>query len=288
MKPVKPNTGTASKGSATRADAPATKPSSAAGAKATQKLRRRPNWVVWRGRSTVSLYSAICLIHNITPGHDYVNELREAGDSRCKHFDGHLITLKQSQPLDERLRAVPPFGPKLTDRTFISLRGFIDFVRKHDPFPGVTIPKEFWALEPPLLSAPATANPFSQRDTAVPPGKRAEAATPHSPMTVPPQSPAAPVTASAAKEPSPAPRSSPASVPKLKSNPTAASRSIELDGPGFLSLTDVLAVMSVKRSTWYSGMKKGIYPRPVPLVEGGRRVGWRKADINDLVDGLAK
>src|ERR1035437_9154988 len=39
-----------------------------------KKLRRTPNWVSWNGRPTVSLFSAICLIRNITPGRKYLAE----------------------------------------------------------------------------------------------------------------------------------------------------------------------------------------------------------------------
>lgn len=48
----------------------------------------------------------------------------------------------------------------------------------------------------------------------------------------------------------------------------------------FLTLAEVLREISVSRSTWYDGIKKGIYPRGYSL--GARRVGWRSCDIEDL------
>ncbi len=283
-----------SNGAATARDGSATaKPASTRTTKAAEvsrKLLHRPSWTVWQGRPTVSLFSAICLVHNITPRRKYVDQLHEEKDPRWRHFEGHLKTLKDWQPLDERLRAVPPSNQAPGDRTRVRLDYFIEFVRERKPFGGMTIPDEFWALKPPLVSASAIADPSGQQDTAAHPGRRAGAAIPRSPAPVPPRSHTAPVSPSVATAtaPSPAPAAAPASASKLKSHVTTAARSIDLDGPGFLSLANVLAIMSVKRSTWYAGMKAGVYPRPVPLVPGGRKVGWRKSDIKMLVDGLAR
>ena len=46
-----------------------------------------------------------------------------------------------------------------------------------------------------------------------------------------------------------------------------------------------MAIFPVSRSSWYAGIAKGIYPKPVKLGDG-RKVGWPTAEIKKLVDGL--
>lgn len=48
-----------------------------------------------------------------------------------------------------------------------------------------------------------------------------------------------------------------------------------------LKLKETLAEVRVSRSTWYSGIKEGMYPAPVKI--GKRAVAWRKADIEKLI-----
>mgnify|MGYP001002064295 CR=1 FL=1 len=48
-----------------------------------------------------------------------------------------------------------------------------------------------------------------------------------------------------------------------------------------LKLKEALAEVRVSRSTWYAGIKEGIYPPPVKI--GKRAVAWRKADIEKLI-----
>jgi predicted DNA-binding transcriptional regulator AlpA len=60
---------------------------------------------------------------------------------------------------------------------------------------------------------------------------------------------------------------------------------VNLDQPGFLSLHDVLAILPVSRSSWYAGIKKGIYPAAVSMG-GLRKVGWKTQEIRELVDRL--
>lgn len=60
---------------------------------------------------------------------------------------------------------------------------------------------------------------------------------------------------------------------------------VNLDQPGFLSLRAVLAILPVSRSSWYEGIKKGIYPKAVSMG-GLRKVGWPTAEIKKLVDKL--
>ena len=53
---------------------------------------------------------------------------------------------------------------------------------------------------------------------------------------------------------------------------------------GFLRLPQVLKIIPVSRSTWYRGIKSGIYPKPVKL--GLRASGWRKEAIQACVQQL--
>jgi predicted DNA-binding transcriptional regulator AlpA len=68
--------------------------------------------------------------------------------------------------------------------------------------------------------------------------------------------------------------------PKRQSNGV-----VNLEQPGFLRLRDVLAILPVSRSSWYAGIKKGIYPTAVSMG-GPRKVGWKTQDIKKLVDKL--
>jgi len=53
---------------------------------------------------------------------------------------------------------------------------------------------------------------------------------------------------------------------------------------GHLRLPHVLKIIPVSRSTWYRGMKSGIYPRPVKL--GIRASGWKIEAIQNCVVAL--
>ena len=243
--------------------------------KGIKKPRHQPNWVVWQGRPTVSLFSAICLISGITPGRKYVAKLSELDDPRCKHFDGHLITLKKWQPLDDRLRSVPPTDAKPTDRTEVSLRGFIDFVRDRMPFPGATMPDEFLNLNPPSIPAPTRIGGGGQPDQLEHPGQREQLPSPAPSIAAMP----------AAVGETPPPLIS-ASVKRRPSKPLRpVNRVVNLDQNGLLRLREVLEVFPVSRSAWYAGIAKGIYPRSVKMSEG-RSVGWHSALIKKLVDRL--
>ena len=46
---------------------------------------------------------------------------------------------------------------------------------------------------------------------------------------------------------------------------------------GFLRLPAVLAVIPVSKSTWWTGVKTGRFPKPVKL--GPRMTAWRVEDI---------
>jgi len=43
-------------------------------------------------------------------------------------------------------------------------------------------------------------------------------------------------------------------------------------------------LIPVSKSTWYRGIKRGHYPRPLRLSP--RRVGWRRCDIESLMAAL--
>ncbi len=50
---------------------------------------------------------------------------------------------------------------------------------------------------------------------------------------------------------------------------------------GLLRLWEVLSFLPIKKSTWYDGIAKGIYPKPVRL---GRATCWRARDIRRLIE----
>lgn len=50
---------------------------------------------------------------------------------------------------------------------------------------------------------------------------------------------------------------------------------------GFIRLPEVLKVFPVSKSTWWSGVKDGRYPKPVKL--GPKITAWRVEDIRQLI-----
>ena len=54
---------------------------------------------------------------------------------------------------------------------------------------------------------------------------------------------------------------------------------------GFLRLQEVLELIPVSRTSWYAGIQKGIFPRPVPLM-GSRAKGYRIKDIKNLLASM--
>lgn len=61
---------------------------------------------------------------------------------------------------------------------------------------------------------------------------------------------------------------------------------------GFLRLKQIIGdtkagippIIPVKKSTWWAGIKMGLYPIPVRL--SARTTAWRVADIRDLIKRL--
>lgn len=56
----------------------------------------------------------------------------------------------------------------------------------------------------------------------------------------------------------------------------------ESNRPILLRLPAVQAIIPVSRSTWYAGIKEGIYPAPIKI--SARASAWRLADIQNLVE----
>lgn len=54
---------------------------------------------------------------------------------------------------------------------------------------------------------------------------------------------------------------------------------------GFLRLPQVLKLIPVSRSTWWSRVRTGDFPAPVKL--GPRMTAWRVEDIRALIESLS-
>ncbi len=50
-----------------------------------------------------------------------------------------------------------------------------------------------------------------------------------------------------------------------------------------IKLKDVLQIIPVSKSTWYEGIRKGIFPKPVK-IKGLNSSFWRKSDIEKIVE----
>ncbi len=53
----------------------------------------------------------------------------------------------------------------------------------------------------------------------------------------------------------------------------------------FLRLPQVLEIIPVSKSTWWSGIRDGRFPKPVKLSV--RTSAWLQSDIDELCDRLA-
>ncbi len=58
----------------------------------------------------------------------------------------------------------------------------------------------------------------------------------------------------------------------------------DLVGGGFLRLKQVLILIPISRSSWWSGVAQGKYPRPIKL--GQRVTVWRVSDIQKLIQKI--
>lgn len=50
---------------------------------------------------------------------------------------------------------------------------------------------------------------------------------------------------------------------------------------GFVRLSHILKIYPVSKSTWWAGIKKGRYPKPVKL--GPKITAWKVEDIHKLI-----
>jgi len=55
---------------------------------------------------------------------------------------------------------------------------------------------------------------------------------------------------------------------------------------GYLRLPDVLRIFPVSRSSWWAGVKSGIYPKPIKL--SARTTAWKVEDIRALINRINK
>jgi len=60
----------------------------------------------------------------------------------------------------------------------------------------------------------------------------------------------------------------------------------KINPKSLLRLPDVLRLVPISKSAWWSGVKEGRFPRPVKL--GPRTTAWRASDVLALIDGLGK
>lgn len=113
-------------------------------------IKSTPVWSDWNVRPTISLFNAICLVHNIHTHKPTVEALKKKKDPRTRHFRNHLNTLKHNQPFQELLKSANPDQPKVvSDDTKIFLKDFITWVRSGDWFGDRVPPEDFFRLEPP-------------------------------------------------------------------------------------------------------------------------------------------
>jgi prophage regulatory protein len=59
----------------------------------------------------------------------------------------------------------------------------------------------------------------------------------------------------------------------------------QIDPAALLRLPQVLSLIPVSASSWWSGVKAGRYPLPLKL--GPRTTAWRASDILALIERLA-
>jgi prophage regulatory protein len=71
----------------------------------------------------------------------------------------------------------------------------------------------------------------------------------------------------------------------MSSNNQSRSTGAWSERTGYVRLADILAPagpLPISKSTWWSGIKAGRYPKPVKL--GPRITAWRVEDIRALID----
>lgn len=59
----------------------------------------------------------------------------------------------------------------------------------------------------------------------------------------------------------------------------------KLPESGFLRLPEVLQFIPIGATTWWNGIRSGIFPQPIKL--GKRSSAWRAEDIHKLITQLS-
>ena len=59
-----------------------------------------------------------------------------------------------------------------------------------------------------------------------------------------------------------------------------------LSAHGFLRLKQVLQLIPISKTSWYSGIQIGRYPAPLRI--GERTSVWRAEDINKLINSIGE
>lgn len=54
---------------------------------------------------------------------------------------------------------------------------------------------------------------------------------------------------------------------------------------GFIRLKQVLEIIPVSKSSWYDGVRRGLYPRGVQISD--RVTAWSRSDIQALIDRIS-
>lgn len=60
---------------------------------------------------------------------------------------------------------------------------------------------------------------------------------------------------------------------------------MDYESMGYLRLPEVLRLIPVSKSTWWAGIKKGRFPKPVKL--GARISAWRVQDIQACLQSFS-
>jgi prophage regulatory protein len=64
----------------------------------------------------------------------------------------------------------------------------------------------------------------------------------------------------------------------------------KLPSEGFLRLNQIVGnknchpIIPISKSSWWAGVKKGIYPKPIKLSK--RTTVWKISDIRKIIDGV--
>jgi prophage regulatory protein len=66
---------------------------------------------------------------------------------------------------------------------------------------------------------------------------------------------------------------------------TPQNTSRQIDPNGLLRLRQVLTLVPISASSWWSGVRNGKYPKPLKL--GPKTTCWRASDVLALIDRVA-